>query len=101
MQDGGRLVEVSGLSESYLSVEAIADRVRALWAHAHKSVPLIATELFIIVLARSDHRSNDRWLYLWNSLNDTIGEDRHIYLESRIGTGETAGVSLWIAEGKR
>lgn len=107
MKDGGRLVEWSaGLNESYLSVEAIADRVRALWAHAHESGPLVASKLVILVLAHSDDRSLDRWRYLSDSLDDSVGDDPYIYdrywyLESNIGAGETAAVSLWIGEGER
>ena len=100
MQEGGRLVEVSaGLNQSWLSPEAIADRVNALWAFANKSGPVVATQIILIVFARNDRPSG--WENLFHALDDVLTEGRHTYLESSIEVGETASVCLWIAKETR
>ena len=107
MESGGRLVEWSaGLNESYLSTEAIADRVSLLWEYASKSGPIFATpQVFILVSARSDHLREGRWDYLHDYLHDYFDDLKsewgHVYLESSIAAGETATVCLWIGEATR
>ena len=102
MKGGGRSVEWSARpTESYLSPEAIVDRIMALWAYAHKSGPIFATNFVVLVLSRRDHPRDGRWNPVQNSLWDALGDDAPLCLEASIDAGDTAAVSLWIEEAKR
>ena len=102
MQHGGRVSDSSAeFNENYLSIEAIVDRVRAIWAYANKTGPIYATQIIIVASACTNRWDGDWARYLYDSLYDLQAKPNYIYIESPIDVGQTASVVVWIGEESR
>lgn len=102
MQHGGRVSDSSAeLNENFLSVAAIVDRVRAIWAYANKTGPIYATHIIVVASACTNRWDGDWAHYLYDSLDDLLKDPGYIYIESPIDVGETASVVVWIGEESR